>query len=218
MSASQSSAIDELRSSEASKMIFQYYGSVQSQFGLLTSDIWHFLKQSCSNLQVEVYFETDSQSREEVEFFIEPVMPITQLDYNFSVCKSEHSSIMEIDALFNHLLTCKTNEHLVSLRLAWILPIPDLASTFFPFLQACTKLKCLQLFIIYPANGLDLLANSWLENRPESLEKVFIDISGVGNKDNHSTLMYFVTEYVPLLVPVGLNLEVKLNIGKTIFR
>ncbi|GBM33219.1 hypothetical protein AVEN_28212-1 [Araneus ventricosus] len=124
---------------------------------------------------------------------------------------------MEIDTLFNHFLACKTNEHLCFFRFAWILPIPDLASIFIPFLQASTKLKRLPLFIIYPANGMDRLARSWLENKPSSLEKVLIDISGVGNEENYTNLMNTVTEYVSLLKVVGLNLEVKLNIGKAIF-
>ncbi|CAL1269928.1 unnamed protein product [Larinioides sclopetarius] len=144
-------------------------------------------------------------------------MPVMELDYNFTVCKSEHASIMEIDALFNHLLICKINEHLVSLRLAWILPIPDLASSFISFLQACKKLKRLQLFLSFPVNRIDLFVKSWLENRPKSLEKIFIDISGVGNEDNHTTLIHFVTEHSPLLETVGLHFEVKLNIGNTIF-
>ncbi|GBM18936.1 hypothetical protein AVEN_1565-1 [Araneus ventricosus] len=218
MSESQFAAINKLRKSQVSKMIFQCYGPIQSHFRGLTSDSWRFLKQLYTDLQIELYFETDSQSRPEVEFFIVPDMPITQMDYRFTVCKPEHSSIMEIDALFSHLRACKTNDHLVSFNLAWILPIPDLASIFIPFLQDCTKLKCLQLFIIYPANGIDLLARSWLENRPESLEKVVIDISDVGNEDNYRSLMNLVTKYVSLLKVIGLNLDVKLNYGKTIFR
>ncbi|GBM18940.1 hypothetical protein AVEN_1568-1 [Araneus ventricosus] len=200
-----------------SKVNLNCYGSIQAHYRGLSSNAWRIRKQSCSDLKVELYFETDSQSRREVEFFIVPDMPITQLDYRFTVCKSDHSSIMEIDELFNHLLACKINEHLVSFNLAWILPIPDLASTFTPFLQDCTKLKCLQLFMIYPANGIDLLARSWLESRPESLQKVSIDISHVGNEDNSISFMNLVTEYASLLKLVGLNFEVKLNFGKTIF-
>ncbi|GBM97977.1 hypothetical protein AVEN_166963-1 [Araneus ventricosus] len=217
-STSQSDAGDTLENSSFSKVILNCYGSIPEHYRGLSSSAWRFRKQLCSDLQVELYFETDSQSRRDIEFLIVPDMPITQLDYRFTVCKSEHASIMEIDALFNHLHTCKINEHLVSLRLAWILPIPDLASIFIPFLQDCKKLKRFQLFIIYPANGIDLLARSWLENRPESLEEVSIDVSHVGNEDNYRGLKNLVTEYVSLLKLVGLNLEAKLNFGKTIFR
>ncbi|GBM18984.1 hypothetical protein AVEN_1599-1 [Araneus ventricosus] len=205
MPASQSADIDKLRSSLPSKIILSCYGSIQQHHQGLESDSWRFLKQLYPDIQVEMYFETDSQSRREVEFFIVPDIPITQLEYSFSVCKSEHSSIMEIDALLNHLLTCKTNEHLVSLRLAWILPIPDLASTFIQFLQAFKKLKCLQIFIVYPANGIDRLLRSWLEIRPESLEKVFIDISDIGNEDNSSSLMNTVGEFIMDSLPYEMD-------------
>ncbi|GBM18938.1 hypothetical protein AVEN_1566-1 [Araneus ventricosus] len=216
--ASQYAGIDKLRESQGWKITIQCHGSILSQFQGLASDNWRVLKQLHPDIQIELFFETNSQSRREVEFFIVPDLPITQLCCSFTVCKSENSSIMDIDALLSHLLACKTNEHLVAFSLAWILPIPDLASIFIPFLQDCIKLKCLQLFIIYPANGIDFLARPWLGNRPESLEKVFIDISDVGNKGNYRSLMNLVTEYVSILKVIGLNLDVKLNYGKTIFR
>ncbi|GBN88420.1 hypothetical protein AVEN_63106-1 [Araneus ventricosus] len=134
----------------------------------LTSTDWRFLKMLCPDLQVELFICTTSPSRREVEFLILPNMPITWLQYRCSAFDME----METDVLFGHLLACKTNDHLVSLVYDSDLNIRDLASTFPPFLQACRKLECLELFVAYPANGIDLLVQSWLENRPESLEKV----------------------------------------------
>ncbi|GBN77184.1 hypothetical protein AVEN_157048-1 [Araneus ventricosus] len=118
---------------------------------------------------------------------------------------------MDIDVLFDHLLACKTNDHLIFLQLELELPIPDLVSTLIPFLQAYSKLKCLQLFIVYPANGIVFFMESWLENQPESLMKVFIDISGVEDERDYKILMNLTSEYVSRLELVRLNVEVDLN-------
>ncbi|GBN33263.1 hypothetical protein AVEN_213121-1 [Araneus ventricosus] len=90
---------------------------------------------------------------------------------------------IENDVLFDHLLACKINDHLIALRLEWILPIQDLDFTFISFLQSCKKLKYLELFNI-PAGDIDPLMESWLENRPESLKKVVIDISDIQDEDD----------------------------------
>ncbi|GBO14800.1 hypothetical protein AVEN_67760-1 [Araneus ventricosus] len=92
---------------------------------------------------------------------------------------------MESNVLFDRLLACKTNDHLVALQLWWTWSIPDLFSTLIPFLQACKNLKCFELSIVPPTNGLDRLLESWLVNRPESLEKVIIDISYMREEDCH---------------------------------
>ncbi|GIY10864.1 f-box domain-containing protein [Caerostris extrusa] len=88
--------------------------------------------------------------------------------------------------------------------LIWMRPMPDL-STLHPFLQACSKLICLQLFTIYPANGIDVLLKSWIENRPASLQEVLISISNVRNEDDYLSLTTVADEYVPLLQVLGLN-------------
>ncbi|GBM22395.1 hypothetical protein AVEN_166652-1 [Araneus ventricosus] len=183
-----------------------YFDSLSDieRFQGLTSTDWQFLKKLYPDLQVELNFSTHFPSRRQVEFIIVPGMPITRLDYTYSF----HPSVIEIDVLFARLLQCKTTDHLVSLCLKWKPPIPDLASTFIPVLQACKKLKCLDLSIIYPANGIDLLMESWLENRPESLQKVFIQISGVEDDHDYSILKNLTTEYVSGLELVGLDVKV----------
>ncbi|KAF8776998.1 hypothetical protein HNY73_013928 [Argiope bruennichi] len=214
MFARQSAAVDALKNCQMrslSKIILHCDGFRQSHFQGLTSVAWSFLKQLCPDLQVELYFLPGSQSRREMEFFILPEMPITLLDYRLD--RLHGSSIIEIDTLFNHLLACKVNDHLVSLYLVWMMPIHDLASTFIPFFQACSKLKCLQLFTVFPANGIDLLMRSWLENRPESLEEVLISISNVRNEDEYMSLMTLADEYVPLLQVLGLNAFLILDHG-----
>ncbi|GBN92464.1 hypothetical protein AVEN_66986-1 [Araneus ventricosus] len=129
-------------------------------------------------------------------------MPITWLQYRCNAFDME----METDALFGHLLACKTNDHLVSLVYDSDLPIRDLASTLPPFLQACRKLECLELFVAYPANGIDLLVQSWLEIRPESLEKVRINILEIQAEDKCANLMSLARE----LKFRGLNINVNL--------
>ncbi|GBM67746.1 hypothetical protein AVEN_188584-1 [Araneus ventricosus] len=198
-------------------IIFVYdFIKVEGSQRLTTSD-WTFLKQLYRNLQVEVNFETISPSRQRAEFFIVPYMPITQLNYDFthySFTHANHSSLMEIDALCNHLLACKTNDHLVSLGLKWVLPIPDLSSSLLPFLHACKKLKRFELFIASD-NRIDVLLESLLENRPESLERVLLNFSGREDEDRTAS-MILATKYVPLLESVGLNLRVDFNFRKTI--
>ncbi|GBM58315.1 hypothetical protein AVEN_264925-1 [Araneus ventricosus] len=180
-------------------------------FKRLTSEAWRFLKQLCPNLQVELLFSTNSPSRRRVGFFVVKYMPITHLWYNFAVYSANHPSVMEIDALFYRLRACEINDHLVFLCLVWVLPIPDLASSCIPFLLACKKLKCLELFIVYPVNGIDVLMKSWIDNRPESLERVLLDISDIENEDNYNICMNLTTEYLSRLEMVGLNVKVDLN-------
>ncbi|GBO05741.1 hypothetical protein AVEN_211029-1 [Araneus ventricosus] len=117
---------------------------------------------------------------------------------------------IENDVLFDHILACKINDHLIVLHLEWILPIPDLDFTFTLFLQACKKLKYLELFNI-PADNIDPLMESWQENRPESLKKVVIDISDIQDEDDYASLMNLTNEYVSLLELVRLNIRFDLN-------
>ncbi|GBN63003.1 hypothetical protein AVEN_127123-1, partial [Araneus ventricosus] len=195
-----------------SRIILHCYGFRQGNFRGLTSATWRSLKQICPDLQVELYFVPGPQSRREIDSFILPDMPITLLDYRLD--RIHASAIIEIDTLFNHLLSCRTNDYLVSLYLVWMMPIHDLASAFIPFLQACTKLKCLQLFTLFPLNGIDLLIRSWLENRPESLEEVLISISNVRNEDDYISLTTLVDEYAPVLQVMGLNVFLIFDHGR----
>ncbi|GBN10977.1 hypothetical protein AVEN_131192-1 [Araneus ventricosus] len=175
----------------------------------LTSSDWRFLKTLCPDLQVELNIYTDSLSRREVEFLIAPNMPITRLEYLCEASDMESGASdmqMESDSLFGHLLACKTNDHLVSLVFDCDLNIPVSASTFPPFLQACRKLQELEVSVTYPANGVDRLLQSWLENRPESLEKVRIDIREIEEKDEYANLMSLASE----LRLRGLNVTVNL--------
>ncbi|GBM95315.1 hypothetical protein AVEN_171563-1 [Araneus ventricosus] len=179
-----------------SKIILNYDGdSIDIEcFRGLTSTDWLFLKQLYTDLQVELNFTTHSSSRRELELLIAPCIPITRLDYtNYAY----HMRI-EYDVLFDHLLACKINDHLIALRLEWILPIQDLDFTFTSFLQAYKKLKYLELFNIR-ADDIDPLMESWQENRPESLEKVVIDISYIQDEDDYASLMNLTNEYVSLL-------------------
>ncbi|GBM07472.1 hypothetical protein AVEN_100687-1 [Araneus ventricosus] len=166
----------------------------------LTSTNWRFLKISFPDLQVELIIDISHASWREVEFLIVPNMPITGLKYH---CYNSDMEI-EIGVLLGHLLACKTNDHMVSLHFDWLLPIQDLVSTFPPFLQACRKLKRLELFVAYPANGIDLLMQSWLENQPESLEEVLIHISEIEEEDAYANSMILASE----LKLRGLNVEV----------
>ncbi|GBO22552.1 hypothetical protein AVEN_37064-1 [Araneus ventricosus] len=166
----------------------------------LTSTDWKFLKISCPDLEVELFIYTNSPSRREVELLILPNMPITRLTY---LCETSDIE-PETGVLFDRIPACKTNDHLVFLRFNW--DLPDLCSTLIPFLQACKKLKCLELFLYYPANGIDLLMQSWLEDRPESLEKVRIDIVDVEEENHYANLMSLSSE----LKLSGLNVNLYL--------
>ncbi|GBM14969.1 hypothetical protein AVEN_116610-1 [Araneus ventricosus] len=213
MVASHSNDIQAIKSCQKrvlSKIILKYCDDpmeIEDFRGLKSTD-WRFLKILCPDLQVDLSIITDSATRRKVEFFIVPNMPITRLFY----INDTFDDGIEIAVLFDHLLACKTNVHLVTLHLVWMLPIQHLSSTFIPFLQACKKLKCLELFIIPPTNGIDLLMKSWLENRPESLEKVIIDISCIRDEEDYPSLMNFTAEYVSLLKLAGLNIRVDLHI------
>ncbi|GBO37469.1 hypothetical protein AVEN_102807-1, partial [Araneus ventricosus] len=134
-------------------LILEYDNSLQeiNEFRGLTSEDWRFMKKMCPDLQVELILKIGEPSRRELEFFIVPNMPITRLDYKCEV------SDIEIVVLFDHLLACKTNEHLVYLKLEWEETTQHLSSTFILFLQACKKLKCLVLIIYSPISGLDVL-------------------------------------------------------------
>ncbi|GBN90056.1 hypothetical protein AVEN_91915-1 [Araneus ventricosus] len=168
----------------------------------LTSTDWRFLKILCPDLQVELLFYTNSPSRRELEFIIVPNMPITQMTY---LCDNFDME-MDTGVLFGHLLACKTNDHLVSLSVGWEMPIPDLAHAFPPFLQACRKLKCLDLSVSHPANGVDILMQSWLENRPETLEKVRINITEIEEEDEYANLMSLAGEFKLRGLNVNVNL------------
>ncbi|GBN51560.1 hypothetical protein AVEN_42517-1 [Araneus ventricosus] len=210
MFACQPSAIQTLKKCQTRlprKIILNDHDNIEiGKVGRLTSDDWMFLKNIYPDLQVEFNFSTDSPSLRKVNLFIASNMPITRLNCRFEYKFAVHlMPFMEVYELFHHLLACKTNDHLVSLHFGWSRIIPDLASVFIPFLLACKKLKCLELFIVCPSNGVDLLLESWLQNRPESLEKVHIVISGF--KDDYD-IMNLTTEYVNRLRLVGLNLDV----------
>ncbi|GBO37468.1 hypothetical protein AVEN_102806-1 [Araneus ventricosus] len=172
----------------------------------LTSTDWRLLQNLYPRLQVEFNFMRSSSSRRDVEFFIVPNMPISRLEFIHETM----FPVLEIAVLIDHLLACKTTEHLVTLRLFWQEPIQNLSSTFIPFLQACKKLKCFELFMC-DTTGIDVLLESWLENRPESLEKVIIDIVNLHN-ENDAPGWINVNEYVSLLKLAGLNISVNLYI------
>ncbi|GBM94251.1 hypothetical protein AVEN_274210-1, partial [Araneus ventricosus] len=174
----------------------------------LTSIDWRLLKELYPNLHVECNFTIYCLTWQDVEFLIAPNMPITQLNFTFEyeLERSDDADYyMDIDGLLNHFLACKTNDHLASLHLTWAKPIQ--VSTLIPFLLACSKLKVLQLFLVHPANGTILLMKSWLKNRPESLKKVFIEISDIENDDDYTILMNFTTKCVPRLELMGLNVK-----------
>ncbi|GBN23932.1 hypothetical protein AVEN_195029-1 [Araneus ventricosus] len=187
------------------KLILEYNNSLQeiNEFRGLTSEDWRFMKKMCPDLQVELILKIGETSRRDTEFFIVPNMPITRLDYKCEV------SDIEIVVLFDHLLACKTNEHLLYLKLEWEETTQHLSSTFILFLQACKKLKCLVLIIYSPISGLDVLLESWLENRPDSLEKVIIDVSNIQEEDDFPSLIN-ITEFVSRLKLAGLNIRVNI--------
>ncbi|GBO38681.1 hypothetical protein AVEN_157371-1, partial [Araneus ventricosus] len=119
-------------------------------------------------------------------------MPITRLDY-MDERREKYKRGIDISELFGHLFACQINYHLVALYLEWKKPVQHLHSTFIPFLQACKKLKCLEVTIYSPSSGVDVLLKSWLENRPESLEKVIIDVSCIDVEDDFPSLMNLTT-------------------------
>ncbi|GBN33265.1 hypothetical protein AVEN_213123-1 [Araneus ventricosus] len=161
------------------------------------------------DLQVESIDTTDYGSRSVMDFIIVPNMPFSRLKYR--------SRRIEIAVLFDHLLACKTNDHLVTLHLRWWKPIQHFSSTFIPFLQACKKLKCLELSVIYPTSGIDLLLKSWLENPLESLEKVIIDVWRIDDEDEYQSLIKLTTGYKFLLKLRGLNIKLNLHIKRIIY-
>ncbi|GBN68167.1 hypothetical protein AVEN_88013-1 [Araneus ventricosus] len=131
-------------------------------------------------------------------------MPISHLRYS----NSNFNVGTEIVVLFDHLLACKTNEHLVYLKIDWEEPTQHLSSTINPFLHACKKLKCFELFMYNTTSGVDVLLESWLENRPETLEKVIIDILYLHN-GNDIPDWNNINDYVSLLKLTGLNIKIK---------
>ncbi|GBN58411.1 hypothetical protein AVEN_246375-1 [Araneus ventricosus] len=74
--------------------------------------------------------------------------------------------------------------------------------------HACKKLKCLELFTISPISGIDDLLETWLENRPESLQKVIIDVSNVYEEDDFPGWINL-TDHASLLKLMGLNIRPK---------
>ncbi|GBO04298.1 hypothetical protein AVEN_8571-1 [Araneus ventricosus] len=214
MVARQSTAIQKVKNYQTlvlSKLILYYFNEFTDikDFRGLTSIDWGFMKTLYPDLQVELILTTDSATRRDLKFFIVPNMPITRLDYMDERGEKSNRGI-DISDLFGHLLACKTNDHLVTLHLDWKKPIQHLSSTFIPFLQACKKLKSLELIIYSPSSGIDVLLESWLENRPESLEKVIIHVSCIDVEDDFSSLLNLTTEYVSLLKKAGLNISVNL--------
>ncbi|GBN81550.1 hypothetical protein AVEN_222587-1 [Araneus ventricosus] len=216
MVASQSNGIQTIKSCKTrvlSKIIL-HYCHINPEFrdlrGLTSTD-WRFLKILCPDLQVDLRIITLSETRENVEFLIVPNMPITRLEYIISDFDEEEGPAV----IFDHLLSCNTNDHLVTLHLEGRRHMQFLSSTFIPFFQACKKLKCLKLFINSSTSGIDLLLKSWQENPPESLEKVTIDVWNI-DKNDYPILMNLTSEYVPLLELAGLNVRVKLHVRRII--
>ncbi|GBN05917.1 hypothetical protein AVEN_202083-1 [Araneus ventricosus] len=166
------------------------------------------MKILCPDLQVELIIETCSPFQRDVEFFIVPNMPITRLKYMRLDLKPFIRGMI-VTGLFRRLLECNINDHLVSLSLESLPPILDLVS-FIPFLQACQKLKCLELSLVYATNGIDHLIESWLDNRPESLEEVLIDIWDIEDEDDYTNMKNKTTEYVSRLEFAGLKIKVNL--------
>ncbi|GBM27365.1 hypothetical protein AVEN_120952-1 [Araneus ventricosus] len=198
MVARQSTAIQMVKNCQTlvlSKLILHYLNKFTDikDFRGLTSTNWGFLKRLYPDLQVELILTPDSETRRELEFFIVPNMPITRLDYMYERREKSNRGI-DISELFGHLLACQTNDHLVTLYLDWKKPIQHLSSTFIPFLQACKKLECLEVIIYSPTSGIDVLLESWLENRPESLEKVILDVSCIDVEDDFPSLMNLTTK------------------------
>ncbi|GBO14152.1 hypothetical protein AVEN_265738-1 [Araneus ventricosus] len=173
----------------------------------LTSTDWRFMKTLYPDLQIELLLTIDYAARRVFEFFILPNMPISCLKY----LNVHFNAGTEIAVLFDHLLACKTNEHLVSLKIDWDEPTQHLSSTINPFLKACKKLKCLKLLMFNTTSGIDVLLESWLENRPESLEKVIIDITYFHNETDFPGLIN-INEYVSVLKLAGFNISVKLRL------
>ncbi|GBN46980.1 hypothetical protein AVEN_18387-1 [Araneus ventricosus] len=191
-----------------SKIILEYEDRMikMEDFRGLTSTDWQFLNMLSPNLQVELIIGTGAQSRRQMEFLIVPNMPVTRLEYRYEAFEMR----MEIDELFCHLLACKTNDHLISLDLLWNYTVQDLVSPFIPFLPACKKLKYLNMHIRYPTNVIDLM-EYWLDNRPEYLEKVNINIWDIEDDEDYTTLKNLTSEYVSRLELIGMNVEVEID-------
>ncbi|GBO38063.1 hypothetical protein AVEN_122925-1 [Araneus ventricosus] len=212
MVARQSSAIQTGKNCKTlvlSKLILYYcseYTDIADLRGL-TSTNWWLMKRLYPDLQVEFLLITDSLARRVFQFLILPNMPISRLE----CLSNDFNQGTEIAVLFDHLLACKTNEHLVSLKIDWDEPTQHLSSYFIPFLQTCKKLKCLDICVFSPITGMDVLLQSWLENRPESLENVIIDIVYLHNENDFPGWIS-VNEYVSLLKLAGLNISVNFNI------
>ncbi|GBN33266.1 hypothetical protein AVEN_213124-1 [Araneus ventricosus] len=183
----------------------------------LTSIDWGLLKELYTNLQVECNFKINCLTWQKVEFLIMPNMPITQLNFTYHHRLKRSNGAyyhMDFDGLLKRILACKTNDHLASLHLTWTKPIQ--VSTLIPFLLACSKLKVLELFLVHPADGIILLMDSWLENRPESLKKVYINIYSIEYDDKCTILKRFSPEYVDRLELMGLNVKVDLHVESII--
>ncbi|GBN66650.1 hypothetical protein AVEN_210876-1 [Araneus ventricosus] len=97
-----------------------------------------------------------------------------------------------------------------TVKLVWEEPTEHLSSTINNFLKACKKLKCLELIIYSPSSGIDVLLESWLENRPESLEKVILEVSDVDDEYDIPGWIN-IKKYVSLLKKAGLKIRVYLD-------
>ncbi|GBM95314.1 hypothetical protein AVEN_171562-1 [Araneus ventricosus] len=197
-------AIQSCQTRVLSKLILYYCDDTEIEDfrGLMSTD-WRLMIKLYPDLQVELINIKDYGRRRVMEFFIVSNMPISRLKYRIWG--------IEIAVLFDHLLACKTNDHLVTLQLECEEPIQHFFSTFIPFLQACKELKCLELSVIYPTSGIDLLLKSWLENPLESLEKVIIDVWSIDDEAEYQSLIKLTTGYTFILKLRGLNIRVDLH-------
>ncbi|CAL1293900.1 unnamed protein product [Larinioides sclopetarius] len=204
-----SNSIQTIKKSQTrglSKIILNFHHGWMGieEFRGLTSTDWQFLQKLCPDLKVEFNFIRSSLSWREVTFFILPNMPILSLKF------MNNRTDLEVAELFNHLLACNTNGHLVTLHLDWGKRIQHLSSIFAPFLHACKKLKSLELFIKSTTNDINLLLNSWLENPHATLEKVIIYASGDIHASDPS-LLNLISENVSRLKLMGLNIWLHLS-------
>ncbi|GBM94728.1 hypothetical protein AVEN_109062-1 [Araneus ventricosus] len=207
MVARQSAAIQTVNNCQTlvlSKLILHYFNEYTDveDFRGLTSTDWRFMKSLYPDLQVELIPTIDNAERRVFEFIILPNMPISRLEYS----SVGFNAGREIVVLFAHLLACQTNEHLscyCTFRLGRAQP--KFILYFHPISPGLQETQMFGLFTISPISGVDVLLESWLENRPESLEKVIIDVSNVHEEDDFPGWINL-TDYAFLLKLVGLNI------------
>ncbi|XP_035219390.1 uncharacterized protein LOC118192506 [Stegodyphus dumicola] len=179
-------------------------GSRRAQFKGISSSIWKQMRKIFPQLKIDMHLNAGGHPQNAAEFFIRRDIPLRSLDFRHE--KYHAPNDVDISFLFHHITASGSNKTLEELSIVWIFPSMNLASEIIPFLLECPKLKILQLYISRPVVNLPNIFNSWEQNRPKSLETVYLTIANIQDPEEASALSGIADDYAPLLQVIGLNL------------